>query len=117
MADVLVDNDVFIAHLRGARPLRRGGQRLHYSGITRAELFSGTPGVPEAAALLAPLGEVPVDRTIAERAGRIRRTTGIRLPDALIAATAMARSMMLVTRNRRDFDRIPGLALYPETEA
>ena len=117
MADVLVDTDVFIDHLRGAHPLRTDGHRLHYSVITRAELFSGTRGVREAVALLAPLGELPVDREIAERAGRIRRATGIRLPDAMIAATAMARSMMLTTRNRRDFDRIPGLALYPETEA
>lgn len=117
VADVLVDTDVFIDHLRGARPLRTGGHRLHYSVITRAELFAGTHGVQEAAALLAPLVEMPVDRTIAERAGRIRRTTGIRLPDALIAATAMARSMVLATRNRRDFDRVPGLALHPGTKA
>ena len=117
MADVLVDTDVFIDHLRGAQPLRTGGHRLHYSVITRAELFSGTRGVREAVALLAPLGEVPIGREIAERAGRIRRTTGIRLPDALIAATAMTRSMMLATRNRKGFDRVPGLALYSETEA
>lgn len=117
MADVLVDTDVFIDHLRGARPLRTGGNRLHYSVITRAELFAGTHGVREAAALLAPLVEVPVDRTIAERAGRIRRTTGIRLPDALIAATAMSRSMMLATRNRKHFDRVPGLAMHNPAEA
>lgn len=109
---MLVDTDVFIDHLRGARPLLTGGHRLHYSVITRAELFSGTRGVREAAALLAPLGEVPVDREIAERAGRIRRETGLRLPDALIAATASSRSMLLATRNRRDFTRVPGLELH-----
>ena len=114
MADVLVDTDVFLDHLRGARPLRTDGHRLHCSVITRAELFSGTRGVPEADALLAPLGEVTVDREIAERAGRIRRETGLRLPDALIAATAMTRSMMLATRNRRDFDRVPGLSIAAE---
>ncbi len=51
MADVLVDTDVFLDHLRGARPLRTEGRRLHYSVITRPELFSGTRGVPEAEAL------------------------------------------------------------------
>ena len=112
MADILVDTDVFIDHLRGARALRSDGHRLHCSVITRAELFAGTRGVEAAAVLLAPLGEIPVDRAIAERAGRIRRDTGIRLPDALIAATAMTRSLMLATRNRKDFDRVPGLTLY-----
>lgn len=46
-----------------------------------------------------------------------RPFAGLRLPDALIAATAITLSMMLATRNHRDFDRVPGLALYPETEA
>ena len=112
VADLLVDTDVFIDHLRGIRPLRTNGHRLHYSVITRAELFAGNRGVEAAAVLLAALGEIPVDRAIAERAGRIRRDTGIRLTDALIAATAQSRSMMLATRNRKDFDRVPGLAVY-----
>jgi hypothetical protein len=116
VADVLVDTDVFIDHLRGARALKPDGHRLHYSVITRAELFSGARGVREAAVLLAPLAEVPVDRTIAERAGRIRRENGLRLPDALIAATAIVRSMMLATRNRKDFDRVPDLAVFAGTE-
>ena len=42
MADVLVDTDVFIDHLRGAVELKLGKHRLHYSVITRAELFAGT---------------------------------------------------------------------------
>ena len=41
MGDILVDTDVFIDHLRGARQLTPGRHRLHYSVITRAELFAG----------------------------------------------------------------------------
>jgi predicted nucleic acid-binding protein len=54
---------------------------------------------------------IEVDRTVAEGAGRIRRETSLRLPDALIAATAIAHDLQLATRHRRDFDRVRGLRL------
>ncbi|MEO7197214.1 MAG: hypothetical protein ABIZ50_01945 [Solirubrobacterales bacterium] len=41
----------------------------------------------------------------------IRRETGIALPDALIAATAIAGDLELRSRNRRDFNRVDGLRL------
>lgn len=109
MADLLVDTDVFIDHLRGAAQLQPGTHRLHYSVITRAELFAGTTGTNLAARLLAPFREVPVDRSVAERAGRVRRESGLRLPDALIAATALEHHLGLATRNTDDFKTVRGL--------
>jgi predicted nucleic acid-binding protein len=111
VADLLVDTDIFIDHLRGATALRPGRHRCHYSVITRAELFAGTSGTDLAARLLAPFREVPVDRAIAERAGRIRRDTGMPMADALIAATALERTLSLTTRNRRHFEQVRGLRL------
>lgn len=109
VADILVDTDIFIDHLRGAKELMPRSHRLHYSVITRAELFAGNTASDLANTLLAPFKEVGVDRYIAERAGRIRRETGVRLPDALIAATAIDRKLLLVSRNRSDFERVRGL--------
>lgn len=111
VADVLVDTDVFIDHLRGAVQLKAGRHRLHYSVITRAELFAGTAVTDAAAQLLGPFREIPIDRAIAERAGRVRRETGIRLPDALIAATAIEQKLDLASRNARDLERVRGLRL------
>ena len=111
MADILVDTDVFIDHLRGARQLAPGTHRLHYSVITRAELFAGNTASNLVSTLLAPFREIPVDRTVAERAGRIRRESGIRLPDALIAATAIEHRLGLTTRNRSDFERVRSMRL------
>lgn len=109
MADLLLDTDVFVDHLRGGRPIKVGDHRVHYSVITRAELFAGNSASDVVSVLLAPFREIPVDRKIAERAGRIRREVGVRLPDALIAATALEHSLGLVTRNRSDFVTIRGV--------
>ncbi len=111
VADLLVDSDIFIDHLRGAAKLEAGRHRLHYSVITRAELFAGTSATGVVSELLGPLRELPVDRAVAERAGRVRREHGIRLPDALIAATALEGGMALFTRNGKDFSAIRGLRL------
>ena len=111
MADVLVDTDVFIDHLRGAVELRPGKHRLHYSVISRAELFAGNTATNLTTQLLAPFREHPVDRATAERAGRVVREFGLRLPDALIAATALINHLQLSTRNTKDFDQVRGLRL------
>lgn len=111
VAGVLVDTDIFIDHLRGARELKVGRNTLHYSVITRAELVVGNSATDLVARLLAPFKEHPVDRAVAERAGRIRRDTGVRLPDAVIAATALEHGLSLATRNQADFESIRDLRL------
>lgn len=111
MADVLVDTDVFVDHLRGAVALVPGRHRLHYSVVTRAELFAGSSAPDLAARLLAPFRELDVDRAVAERAGRIKRETGIRMPDAIIAATALEHRLAVATRNTKHFQPVRGLRL------
>lgn len=109
VADVLVDTDVFIDHLRGAVELKPGRNRLHYSVVTRAELFAGNSATDLVSQLLAPFRELTVDRSVAERAGRVVREFQLRMPDALIAATALENRLALMTRNQKDFGKVRGL--------
>jgi toxin FitB len=110
--DLLLDTDVFVDHLRGARRLQPGRQRILYSVITRCELFAGRESEEETVRrLLEPFEEVQVDRSVAERAGHLRRAGGLRTPDALIAATTLEHKLVLVTRNTRDFKAARDLKL------
>ncbi len=108
---VLLDTDVLIDHIRGHRRLEVHGASV--SVVTRAELFAGHEREePAVEALLGRLSEIDVTRDIARRAGRIRRSTGLDIPDAIIAATALKLEMSVMTRNRRHFERVTGLTLH-----
>ncbi len=77
---VFVDGDVFVDHLRGFRQLNPGADEVHYSSVTRAELFAGrSTKEPMVRRLLEPFLELPIDRAVAERAGRLCRRHDIRL--------------------------------------
>jgi predicted nucleic acid-binding protein len=56
---------------------------------------------------------IDVDGSIADRAGSIRRVTGVPLNDALVAATAIEHGLTLVTNNIWSFRGIEGLDATP----
>ena len=47
---------------------------------------------------------IPLDLAVAETAVRLRRAHRMRLPDAIILATAQTRQAVLVSRNIKDFN-------------
>src|SRR3970040_1623073 len=66
VSDFLVDTDVFVDHLRGARRFEANSHRVHYSVVTRAELFAGNTATELISLLLAPFRELDVERVVAE---------------------------------------------------
>jgi predicted nucleic acid-binding protein len=54
---------------------------------------------------------IEIDRPIKLKTAEIRKVHKIKLPDAIIAATALVYNLTLMTRNTVDFKNISGLAL------
>ena len=121
----LLDTAILIQHLRGRRTavcLLRGlgsKTRLSISAVTRAEIRAGMRHKEDRLTrkLLSRLDTVPVDGQIADRAGElVRRAQAqgktLHLVDAIIAATASRRGLVLLTLNRSHFEGL-GLRLYP----
>jgi toxin FitB len=107
----LVDTDVLVDHLRGARTFTLAEHSdAAYSVITRAELYAGRRAAEQPIeTLLGAMLEVGISRDVATRAGTLRRDHGVQLADALIAATALAEGRVVLTRNMKDFAGIPDL--------
>lgn len=57
------------------------------------------------------------DDAITNKVIELRRTVNIELPDAIIAATALANDLILWTHNTEDFKKISDLSLFDPIEA
>lgn len=105
----LFDTNILIDYLKGIEPaqaeLDRHRQRL-ISIVTWMEVQAGVRNEEEGDVVEMFLREfrvIEVTRAIARDAAEIRQATRIRLPDALIWASARHESALLVTRNTKDF--------------
>ncbi|MBL7776246.1 MAG: type II toxin-antitoxin system VapC family toxin, partial [Saprospiraceae bacterium] len=54
---------------------------------------------------------LPLDETVVNRCISLRKAHKIKLPDAIVAATALVHNLSLLTRNESDFRKIPDLKL------
>jgi predicted nucleic acid-binding protein len=120
---IVADTDVLIDFLEGRAPgaerimreLERG--QLRTTVITRFELLAGakTAGPrAQAAELLAAVPCLSLDDRGADAAAEIRRRLerdGVGMGDSLIAGIVVAHDGVLLTRNRRRFERVAGLTL------
>ena len=104
----LLDTNILIDYLNGIEAARTEIGRYKQpciSPITWMELMVGVAVEDEAVVrqFLAAFSQVAIDEEIAERAVTIRRLHRIRLPDAVIWASAQSEDALLVTRNSKDF--------------
>jgi predicted nucleic acid-binding protein len=110
-AAVLFDTNILIDHLNGeGRATQEIGRSpgAAISIITWIEVMSGAAKPEEEALLrgfLANFQCLPITGAVAERAAENRRVRRIKLPDAIILATAETSGRQLVSRNLRDFSK------------
>ncbi len=119
MIKYLFDSNILIYHLNGQ--LNRQGTDLlaiglagegAYSTISKIELLGfkqTTSQDKQARLLLSSLQELELMATIAEQTIQIRKSRKLKLPDAVIASTAIVHQLTLITRNTSDFDCIESL--------
>jgi len=112
----LVDTDVIINYLKGKSKSKEflmkiieGKAAGFFSVITEAELLSGARNGKEEASIyyvLDIMEAIEVERKMAVTAGNLRRkysAYSTKLPDALIAATAKERKLIVATANEKHF--------------
>ena len=118
----VLDSNILIYHINGQLDpsVERAifcciEQPAYVSVITSMEVLSW-PGhsdesIAVTSALMEAFNEIALGKEIKSSAITIRRLYRLKLPDAIIAATALFLGMPLVTRNIKDFKDIPDLKL------
>jgi predicted nucleic acid-binding protein len=116
-SNVLIDALAGLPH--GVRVLQEARKRpevsVIYAAITRIEVL-GFPNLSEqeeaaVRRLLNEFEEVAISNAVVERTIQIRKRLRIKIPDALVAASADTAQAVVVTRNTSDFQRVPGLTV------
>lgn len=121
---LLLDTNVLIYHLNLAltpQVTQQLGdalmaQQVYISVITRIEMLAWKGHTDESLRqttdLIELLPELALTEPVIVQAIRIRKAHGLKLPDAVIAATALTHSLQLVTANEADFYRVNSLSLF-----
>ena len=104
----LFDTNILIDYLNGVEAAKAEIARYErpaISVISWIEVLAGTKPVMEAETrkFLSSFERVELTQKIADRAVVVRRAGKLRVPDAIILATARVENLVLVTRNSKDF--------------
>jgi len=116
----LIDSSAAIKYLNNSLPVpsinfldTELDKEINLSIISKIEILSWNPPAPNDLLVAQKFTEdafvFTIDDHIGEIAVSIRKTTKVKLPDVLIAATAIARNFTLIADNDKDFNKIVAL--------
>jgi tRNA(fMet)-specific endonuclease VapC len=122
---IVADSDVLIDFLAGRDPaatrveIELGTDSFSTTAVSRFELLAGArdrtaEGLVRR--LLDAIPTLPLERESADRAAAVRRAlegrgAAIGMADSLIAGIVLTHDAILLTRNRKHFERVEGLKL------
>lgn len=107
--NVVLDSCILIDALNGSEPARNYLREARNAAISRLswmEVLVGAAGAEEERTIrgfLSIFELLPIDEAVAEEAVKLRRSHRLKLPDAIIFATARVHRAELATRNTTDF--------------
>jgi predicted nucleic acid-binding protein len=78
--------------------------------INKIELLGFSIVTPEIIEFTDSTNIINLTEDVANQTISLRKKRKIKLPDAIIAATALVHNLTLISRNSKDFDGIEGLA-------
>ena len=117
MVKALFDTNILIDYLNGADQARAELARFDdraISLVTWMEVMVGATSATEVPIrrFLASFDNLAVDVPVGERAVSLRQQHRIKLPDAIVWATAQVHGRILITRNTKDFSTVePGIRI------
>jgi len=116
----LLDSNTVIDYIAGLYPDKAlqwlnklVDEEINVSIITKIEVLSFDPDKDDNYAILVDFFEASnlfeLTDEIVSKTIQMRQKQKIKLPDAVIASTALVNGLALVSRNSKDFVKIPGL--------
>jgi len=121
---VLCDTNIFISAFNGRVVTiealdKIGFAEIALSAVTVMELFQGMGNKNELAQMKKRMkfyDVVQIDNAVSEKAIEFIKayslSHGLKIPDAIIGATAVIYQIPIYTYNLKDFDFLPGIILY-----
>lgn len=115
-----MDSSASIKYLNSSLPVhaisfldKQLDQEINLSIISKIELLSWTPPVAKDLLIVQKFTKeaivFPIDESICDLAVAIRKLTKVKLPDILIAATAILNDFTLIADNDKDFSKIQAI--------
>ena len=112
----LIDSNVIIEYLAKSLPkevhIRLSSsldEEFIISVMNRIEVLGHPDANEEIKDFMDLANTIPLSENIVNQTIQIRKHNKVKVPDAIIAATALVENLTILTRNTKDFEGIPGL--------